>query len=125
MPRKPLDFDAVREIALTLPEVEASTTYGGPSVKVRKQLLACPAIHKSAEPGTLVVRLGFDDRDRLVKTQPTVYYLTDHYKNYPSILVRLSQIRRDALRELLGTAWRFVMERAPESKKKRGERRGG
>jgi hypothetical protein len=110
MPRKPLDFDAVGAIALTLPDVEESTTSRGPSWKVRKKLLACPAIHQSAEPGTLMVRLGIAERDRLVKQQPAVYYVTDHYEKYPSLLVRLSKIRKGALRDLLGAAWRFVVE---------------
>lgn len=124
MPRKPLSFDDVRKIGLKLPDVEESTAYGTPALKVRKALLTCPAINKSAEPDTIVVRIGFDDRDRLIKEQPAVYYVTDHYVNYPSVLVRLSQIRKDALRELLGTAWRFVIERAPPAKKKRsGSRR--
>ena len=39
---------------------------------------------------------------------PDVYYLTDHYVNYPVVLVRLSRIHPDALRDLLGMAWRFV-----------------
>jgi hypothetical protein len=118
-PRKPLDFDAVREIGLALPDVDESATYGAPALKIGKQLLACAAINKSAEPGSLMVRLGFEDRDRLVKEQPAVYYLTDHYAPYPCLLVRLSEIREDALRALLGAAWRFVIERAPQPKKKK------
>jgi hypothetical protein len=120
MPRKPLSFDDVREIGLKLPDVEESTTYGAPALKVGKSLFTCPAINKSAEPHTIVVRISFEDRDRLLKEQPDVYYVTDHYVNYPSILVRLPRIRRAELRELLGTAWRFVIERAPKPRMKRG-----
>ena len=39
---------------------------------------------------------------------PDIYYLTDHYVNYPVVLVRLSRIHPDALRDLLGIAWHFV-----------------
>ena len=123
MPRKPLDFDAVRAIGLALPDVVESTSYGAPSLKIGKQLLACPAIHKSAEPNSLIVRIPLADRDRLLEEQPAVYYVTDHYVNYACILVRLSAIRRDALRELFGNAWRFVMEQAQHSARKRGNRR--
>ena len=123
MPRKALDFDVVREIGLALPEVEASLSYGAPSLKVRKRLMACPAIHSSAEPGTLVVKISFDERERLIKERPDIYYLKDHYVNYPSVLVRLSAIRSNELRELLGTAWRFAMEHAPQQAKKRRARR--
>jgi hypothetical protein len=37
-----------------------------------------------------------------------VYYLTDHYVNYPSVLVRLPRVHRDALRGLLVMAQRFA-----------------
>lgn len=107
-----MDFDVVRELALALPDVEESTIHGASSLKVRGRLLTCPAIHRSAEPNTLAVRIGIDDRDELIATDPTVYYVTDHYMDYPTVLVRLSRINRDALRDLLGMAWHFVVSRS-------------
>ena len=108
MKKKQVDFDTVRKIALELPEVVDASAYGSPAFKVRGKLLACMAIHKSAEPGTLVVRVDFEQRDELLSGAPDVYYLTDHYVNYPSVLVRLSQVQEDALRDLLRAACRFV-----------------
>jgi hypothetical protein len=108
MPGKKIDFDVVREMALSLPEVEDSNIHGAPSLKVRGKLLTCPAIHRSAEPNTLAVRIGFEDRAELIEAEPRVYYVTDHYVNYPTVLVRLGQVDRDSLRDLLGMAWRFV-----------------
>jgi len=107
-PKAKVNFDTVRKIALQLPEVEDSSAYGSPAFKVRGKLLACIAINKSAEPGSLVVRLDFDRRAELIETAPDIYYLTDHYVNYPSVLVRLSRIEPDALKDLLGMAWSFV-----------------
>ena len=101
-------FDTVRKIGLALPDVEEGTMYGSPALKVRGKLLACLAIHKSAEPGSLAVRIDFDQRVGLLAEGPETYYLTDHYRNYPVVLVRLSRIRIDQLRDLLGAAWRFV-----------------
>lgn len=117
MPGPKLTFDAVREIGLKLPEVTESTMYGAPALKVRGELLACMSSHKSAEPGSLVVRVGFDQRDGLLADAPQTYYITDHYMNYPSVLVRLSRIGKDELRDLLGAAWRFVTSQ--KSRKKR------
>jgi hypothetical protein len=108
MASKKMDFGVVREIALALPEVDESTIHGAPSLKVRGKLLTCPALHKTAEPNSLAVRIGFDQRAELVAADPGVYYVTDHYRNYPTVLVRLSRIHRDALRDLLGMAWMFV-----------------
>lgn len=116
MPRKKIDFDVVREIALALPDVEESTTYGAPSLKVRGKLLACPAIDRSAEPNTLAVRIDAEQRAELIAAEPSIYYVTEHYLNYPTVLVRLAAISRIALRVLLEKAWTFV------SYKKRGRK---
>ena len=108
MPKSTVTFDTVRKIALALPGVEKSTAYGSPALKVEGKLLACIAINRSAEPGSLVVRIDFNDRDELLAADPDVYYVTDHYINYPSVLVRLSRIKPDVLRDLLGMAHKFV-----------------
>lgn len=108
MPRHSVDFDTVRELAHELGAVEESTVHGAPSLKVRGKLLACISVHKSAEPGSLVVRIDSDHRAKLIASAPDVYYLTHHYVNYPTVLVRLSRIRIDALKDLLGIAWSFA-----------------
>ena len=114
-----ITFDTVRKIGLRLPDVEESTAYGTPALKVHGQLLACPAINKSAEPGSIVVRIGIDTRDELIAGDPEAYYLTDHYRPYPSVLVRLSQIRPDALQDLLGMAWKFVTTKKVRKRKQK------
>jgi|ERR1700722_6734598 hypothetical protein len=108
MPRKKLDFNAVRDIAMALPGVQESTIHGAPSLKVRGKLLACPALHKSADPESLVVRIGLAERAQLLSGKPDTYYLTPHYSNYPMVLVRLSHIDRTSLRGLLERSWSFV-----------------
>ena len=122
MPRKKIDFNLVRQIALALPGVEESTMYGAPAVKLGKRLLACPAIHRSAEPNTLAVRIDFDRRDELIDADPDVYYLKDHYADYPVVLVRMSRINEDALRDLLDMSWRFAMSKT-KAKNSRSPRR--
>jgi hypothetical protein len=109
MPKmKKIDFDVVREIALALPDVEERTIHGAPSLKVRGNLLTCPAIHQSAEPNSLAVRIDVDQRAELIAADPSVYYVTGHYVKHPMVLVRLSAIDRNALCDLLERAWRFT-----------------
>ena len=112
MPRTKIDFETVRKIALGLSGVEESTTYRSPCFKVRGKLLAVIPIHKSAEPDSLAISIDFDRRAELLEAAPDVYYLTDHYVDYPIVLVRLTRIKRDALRDLLSGAWRFVTTHA-------------
>jgi hypothetical protein len=106
-----INFDSVRKIGLALPGVEESTAYGSPALKVRGKLMACVPTHRSAEPGSLVVRVGFDDRAELLAAAPDIYYVTDHYLGYSAVLVRLSRVTPDVLRDLLGMAHKFVNAR--------------
>ena len=119
MQRKETGFDVVRKMGLALPEVEEGTAYGSPALNVRGKMFACLAIHRSAEPNTLAVRIDFDQRDELMTEEPKIYYLTDHYVNYPCVLVRLSRIRHDALRDLLLMGWRFMSTRQKRDGRKR------
>ena len=114
MPRRQTNFDVVRTIGRDLPDVEESTMYGAPALKVRGKLLACMASHKSAEPGSLVVRIGFEDREALIADDPRTYYVKPHYQDYPAVLVRLALIDREALRDLLRSSWRTVTSSAPK-----------
>ena len=107
-PRKNPRFDAVRRMALALPGVVEGTAYGSPAFRVDGKMFACLAVHRSAEPNTLVIRMDLDQRDELIDAEPQTYYLTDHYVDYPCVLVRLARIREDALRDLLLMGWRFM-----------------
>jgi hypothetical protein len=111
MPKSTINFDTVRKIGLPSPGVEESTAYGSFALKVRGKLLACVPTHRSAEPGSLVVRVDFDNRAELLAAAPDVYYVTDHYLNYNAVLVRLSRGTPDVLRDLLGMAHKFVTAR--------------
>lgn len=121
MPKRVQGFDIVLDAARALPGVEQSMTWGTDALKVHGRLLACRAIHKSAEPNSIVVKLPIEQREELIAAEPDVYYVTGHYENYPSVLVRLSQINRDALRDLLGMALKSAD--ASARKKKRPARR--
>ena len=121
MAKKQSGFEVVFDAARALPDVERSTTWGASALTVGGRMLACQAIHKSAEPNSIVVRIPIDQRAELIASDPDVYYVTDHYVNYPSVLVRLSRIHRDSLRDLLGMAWQFA-SRAP-TRRRTGRKR--
>jgi hypothetical protein len=121
MKRTKSEFDVVRKIVKQLPDVEESTIHGAPSWKLDGKLLTCPAIHKSAEPNSLMVRIAPSERDQLLRRKPGTYYVTDHYLGHSVVLVRLSEVDRTSLQVLLKKAWLFVSERGNSSGRKTGK----
>lgn len=118
------DFVLVKALGLSLPGVEASTRWdGSPVLKLGGAFMAGLTTHPSAEPGSLVVRISVDERDWLLADAPEIYYVTDHHQDHPVVLVRLSRIDRDALRELLSMAWRVTQPKARPDRKQRGDAR--
>lgn len=118
MANKQLDIGVVREILMSMPDVQESTIHGYPSFKMGGKLLACPAIHKSVEANSLVVKLPLSERDRLLAEHPRKYYLTDHYVRNSVILVRLSEVDRKSLCSLLERSRHLLNE----SRRDRGAR---
>jgi hypothetical protein len=109
-----IDFRKVRVAAAALTDVEETTSWGAPALKVHGKMFVCQAINKEAEPNTLVVRMDIAQRDALLEEDPDVYYLKDHYVDYPCVLVRLSRVHPEALRDLVQTAYRFVNVKGPQ-----------
>ena len=80
-------------------------------LKAHGVFMAGLAMHASAEPDTLVVRAEFEEREGLLEDAPGTYYVTDYYRRYPVVLVRLSLLNREVLRELLAGSWRMTVEK--------------
>jgi hypothetical protein len=109
---KTLTFEDVRAVAHTLPGVEDSTSYGTPALKVKGKLLA--RLHQSGE--CFVLRADLKDRETLLEGDPAVFFITEHYREYPWVLVRFLTVDPRALPHILERAWRLV---APKSLKAR------
>ena len=99
-------YDKVSSIALGFPGAEASTSYGTPAFKVKDKMFA-----RFKEDGkTLVVYT--EERNRWMKQNPVTFFITDHYKNYPPMLIDLGSVKKKDLEFLLFTSWQI---RAPKS----------
>ncbi len=105
MPKTSAKFEAACALAKRFPGVEVGTSYGTPAIKVKGKFMA--RLRSEAE-GWLAIRCEFLVRDMLLETQPDVFHLTDHYKDYPAILVDLNKIKRPALLDILEQAWRMT-----------------
>jgi hypothetical protein len=102
--RGTVTFEQVRLVARAFPGIEDSTSYGTPAVKVRGKLLA--RLHQSGE--CFVLRTDLLDREILLQSDPSVFFITDHYRDYPWILVRFSAVDPAVLPDLIERAWRLV-----------------
>ena len=101
-------WDDVVAIGSRFPGVEAATSYGTPSLKVRGKFMC----RLRTDPDALVVRvLDLGDREALLQSKPQTYFSTPHYDGHPYVLVRLGKVSKRELAELLEDAWRI---RAPK-----------
>lgn len=103
MPAKPAPspLETVRRLILALPGVEEGPCYGTPGFRVKGKFLA-----RMKEDGeTLVVKCGDDERDFRMQANPEVFFITDHYRGWPTVLVRLKKVKLSDLRDVLEQAW--------------------
>lgn len=100
--KAPVDAETARRILLALPGVEEGPCYGTAGFRVRKKFLARLRDHDTV----LVVKCGFDERDFRLRADPETFFTTDHYRGYPTVLVRLERVDEEELRALLEHAWR-------------------
>jgi hypothetical protein len=98
----------VVEIGSRFPGVEVTTSYGTPSLKVRKKFMC----RLRTDPDALVLRVSdMGEREALLQGQPDAFFITPHYDGYPAVLVRLEAVDPTELAELIEEAWRT---RAPK-----------
>ena len=92
-----------RRLLLGLPGVEEGTSYGMPSFKLAGKFLA----RLRDDDTVLVVHVrSLDERDLLLRHEAAVFFTTDHYRNYPTVLIRLARVSERVLGEVLLDAWR-------------------
>ena len=103
-----LDFDSIKAVALALPEVEESTSYATPAFKVRGKLM----LRLREDSETIVLKISWEDSERLLLIAPATFFMTEHYRGYRVVLVRLALLNPGQLPALLEHAWRDVAQKA-------------
>jgi hypothetical protein len=97
-------FETVREVASTFPGVEEGTSYGTAALRVKSKFMA-----RLREDGDSVAfRVGFHKREILMRAKPDIFFLTDHYRPYPAVLLRLSTATRREVADIVALSWRCV-----------------
>ena len=96
------DIATLRRLALALPDAEEGTAYGTPAWRVRKKLFA--RLREDQE--TVAVKVDRGERELLMGAEPDVFFITDHYRAYAWLVVRLAAIPDEQLAEVLEDSWR-------------------
>jgi hypothetical protein len=100
MPARKLSLSTIRRVALALPGVQEGTSCGTPAWRHKGRLLA--RLHQHG--ASLMLKVGFEAREHLVRADPKTFFITEHYRNYPSVLARLDRLTSVDLRKLLARA---------------------
>lgn len=108
-----MTWEKVRKMGLALPGVEDGTSYGTAALKVKKKLF----VRLKEEGDVIVLAMPFEQREALMAEAPDTYFITDHYLNYPYVLVRLTKMKETEMRDLLKGAYRDVLAKRSAGRK--------
>jgi hypothetical protein len=107
------DAETARRLGRELPEVEDQSSPGFVQLRVRGKQFAWTFLDRPEpdgprvpEIGVLAIRCTAADKQELLASDPQKFFTTDHYHGFPAILVRLSKVDKEELRELLVEGWR-------------------
>jgi hypothetical protein len=113
MPPRKLPWSTIRRLALATEGVEEGTAYGRPAFRYGGKVVAC--LRPDGE--AMMFTVGFEAREHLMKADPRTFFITDHYRNYPSVLARLDRVTASDVKGLLARAFELQ-----DSKRKRPKR---
>jgi hypothetical protein len=107
-----------RKVMLSIPGTDERPWFNQPSVFIHDRFLA-----KTHHKVTLQVG-SMEMRDMMLEAEPELFYITDHYRKFPFVLIRLSALTKTVLKEMLvGRAAQLAamkpIKRAPKKTKKK------
>ena len=95
----------LRNIALSFPAASEGASYGKPSFLIAGKFFT----RLRREDDSLVLIVGsIDERDMLLESDPALFHITDHYRNYPAVLARRTVIDAPTLHGMLERRWRVI-----------------
>jgi hypothetical protein len=109
----PLTRSEARKIALSFEGATEGPYFGKPAIFVAEKFLT--RVHTKED--AMVLAIGsMEMRDVMLEAEPGLFYITDHYKNFPYLLARLSRLNKTTLKDLLAAR---VLRIEAKTKKKR------
>ena len=74
------------------------------------------------EDTVLVLQLAtIGEREVLMELDPGAFFYTEHYRNYPAVLVRLAEVAAPLLTDVVTESWRRVSALPPRRPRAREE----
>ncbi len=110
---------AARRLLLALQNVVEGRSYGMPSFLLHGRFLA----RFRDDDTVLVVQLAtIGEREVLMELDPRSFFFTEHYRNYPAVLVRLAEVALPLLTDVVTESWRHVSALPPKRPRKPAKR---
>lgn len=101
---------------LGLANVTEGTSYGMPSFLVNGRFWA----RFRDNDTVLALRLGaINDRDVLMQLEPDAFFFTDHYRDYPAVLIRLAEVPRSLFADVIKGSWRQLAALPPARRRRK------
>src|SRR2546429_8070431 len=108
-----------RRLLLRLPHVSEGRSYGMPSFLLNGRFLA----RFRDDDTVLVLQLAtISERDVLMELDSRAFFFTEHYRNYPAVLVRLAEVAHPLLIDVVTEAWRHLASLPPPRPRKKPAR---
>ncbi len=112
--KRGMEVAAVRRLLLERPGVMEGRSYGMPSFLLNGRFLA----RFRDDDTVLVVQLAtIGERDVLMDLDERSFFFTDHYRNYPAVLVRLAEVPPSLLGDVIKECWQHVAALPPKRRR--------
>jgi len=110
-----------RRLLLDLANVVEGRSYGMPSFLLNGRFLAR---FRDADTVLVLQLATIGEREVLMELDPRAFFFTEHYRNYPAVLVRLADVAPALLADVVTESWRHVSG-LPPARSRKARKRGG
>ena len=94
-----------KKIALAFPGGSEKPSYGKPAFFIEKKFFTR---WRDEENSIVLIVDSIDERDMLIEVDPKTFFITDHYRDYPSVLAYAAKLDAKTLRGMLERRWQKI-----------------
>jgi hypothetical protein len=95
----------LKKIALAFPGGNEKPSYGKPAFFIEKKFFTR---WRDEENAIVLIVDSIDERDMLLEADPKTFFITDHYRDYPSVLAYAAKLDAKTLRGMLERRWQKI-----------------